>query len=87
MAKWLLSEVHERLEPRNLVGCGAGGTPAGGRKVEEGPGLVVWAASLDGAGVSTMHLTAEREGDGFALLGLPGDLREVRPTATPAARR
>ncbi len=75
MAKWLLSEVHERLEPRNLVGCGAGGTLAGGREVEEGPGLVVWAASLDGAGVSTMHLTAERDGDGFALLGLPADLR------------
>jgi small ligand-binding sensory domain FIST len=75
MAKWLLSEVHERLEPRNLVGCGAGGTLAGGREVEEGPGLVVWAASLDGAEVSTMHLTAERDGDGFALLGLPADLR------------
>jgi small ligand-binding sensory domain FIST len=75
MAKWLLSEVHERVEPRNLVGCGAGGTLAGGREVEEGPGLVVWAASLDGAGVSTMHLTAERDGDGFTLLGLPEDLR------------
>jgi small ligand-binding sensory domain FIST len=76
MAKWLLSEVHERLEPRSLIGCGAGGTLAGGREVEEGPGLVVWAASLDDAEVSTMHMTAERDGDSFALLGLPAGLRD-----------
>ena len=50
MAKWMLSEIHDRLEPRNLIGCGAGGTLASGREVEDGPGLVVWAASLDGAG-------------------------------------
>ena len=48
MAKWLLSEVHDRLEPAHLIGCGAGGTLASGREFEEGPGLVVWAASLPG---------------------------------------
>jgi len=74
MAKWLLSEVQERLEPRNLIGCGAGGTLAQGREMEEGPGLVVWAASLPGGEVSTMHLSAEREGEGFRLLGLPEEL-------------
>ncbi len=74
MAKWLLSEVQERLGPRNLIGCGAGGTLAQGREFEEGPGLVVWAASLPGAEVSTMHLSAERDGEGFRLLGLPEEL-------------
>jgi small ligand-binding sensory domain FIST len=74
MAKWLLSEVQDRLAPRNLIGCGAGGTLAQGRELEEGPGLVVWAASLPGAEISTMHLTAEREADGFRLLGLPEEL-------------
>jgi small ligand-binding sensory domain FIST len=74
MAKWLLSEVHDRLEPRNLIGCGAGGTLAQGRELEEGPGVVVWAASLPGAEVSTMHLSAERDGEGFRLLGLPEEL-------------
>jgi small ligand-binding sensory domain FIST len=74
MAKWLLSEVHERLQPRSLIGCGAGGTLAAGRELEEGPGLVVWAATLPGAEVTTMHVTAERDGDGFALLGLPREL-------------
>jgi small ligand-binding sensory domain FIST len=74
MAKWLLSEVHERLEPRALIGCGAGGTLGAGRELEEGPGVVVWGASLPGAEVETMHLTAEREADGFRLLGLPESL-------------
>jgi small ligand-binding sensory domain FIST len=74
MAKWLLSEVHDRLEPRNLIGCGAGGTVAGGREIEEGPGLAVWAAALPGADVSTLHVTAERGSADFSLLGMPKDL-------------
>jgi small ligand-binding sensory domain FIST len=71
MAKWLLSEVHERLDPRALIGCGAGGTVAGGNELEETPGVVVWAASMPGAELETMHVTAERDADGFRLLGLP----------------
>jgi small ligand-binding sensory domain FIST len=74
MAKWLLSEVHERLEPRALIGCGAGGTVAAGRELEDTPGIVVWGASLPGTVLQTMHVTAEREGDGFRLLGLPESL-------------
>jgi small ligand-binding sensory domain FIST len=76
MAKWLLSEVHERLEPRALIGCGAGGTVAAGRELEDTPGLVVWGASLPGAVLQTMHVTAEREAEGFRLLGLPESLTE-----------
>jgi small ligand-binding sensory domain FIST len=76
MAKWLLSEVHERLEPRTLIGCGAGGTVAGGHELEDTPGVVVWAASLPGAELETMHLTAERDGEGFRLLGMPESLSE-----------
>ena len=74
MAKWLLSEVHERLEPRALLGCGAGGTVAGGRELEDTPGVAVWGASLPKAELETMHLTAERDGEGFRLLGLPQSL-------------
>ncbi|HEY7267657.1 MAG TPA: FIST N-terminal domain-containing protein, partial [Solirubrobacterales bacterium] len=84
MAKWLLSEVHERLEPRALLGCGAGGTVAGGRELEEGPGIVVWSASLPEAELETMHLTAEREADGFRLLGLPEALTIERDASAPA---
>jgi small ligand-binding sensory domain FIST len=74
MAKWLLSEVHERLEPRALLGCGAGGTVAGGHELEDTPGIAVWAASLPAAELETMHLTAERDAEGFRLLGLPESL-------------
>ena len=74
MAKWLLSEVHERLEPRAVIGCGAGGTVAGGHELEETPGIAIWAASLPGAELETMHLTAERDAQGFRLLGLPVSL-------------
>ena len=79
MAKWLLSEVHERLEPRALIGCGAGGTVAGGQELEETPGVVVWSASLPGAELETMHITAERDGEGFRLLGFPESLSDVTP--------
>src|SRR3954453_8914626 len=77
MAKWLLSEVHERLEPRALIGCGGGGTVAAGRELEDTPGVVVWAASLPGAELETMHVTAERDAEGFRLLGLPESLAEA----------
>src|SRR6266516_1342097 len=79
MAKWLLSEVHERLEPRALIGCGAGGTVAGGHELEDTPGIVVWGASLPGAELETMHVTAERDGQGFRLLGLPESLAGPAP--------
>ena len=77
MAKWLLSEVHDRLEPRSLIGCGAGGTVAAGRELEDTPSVVVWAASLPGAVLQTMHVTAERDAEGFRLLGLPESLTEI----------
>ena len=76
MAKWLLSEVHDRLEPRALIGCGAGGTVAGGHELEETPGIAIWAASLPGAELETMHMTAERDAQGFRLVGLPVSLSE-----------
>ncbi len=85
MAKWLLSEVHERLEPRALIGCGAGGTVAGGHELEDTPGVVVWGASLPGAELETMHLTAERDGEGFRLLGLPEPLAVAADRSDPSS--
>jgi small ligand-binding sensory domain FIST len=72
--KWLLSELHDRLQPAALIGCGAGGALACGRELEQGPAVAVWAATLGGAEVRTLHLTAERSEEGFALLGLPSEL-------------
>jgi small ligand-binding sensory domain FIST len=55
-----LGEVAERLSPRSLIGCGAGGTLASGRELERGPGMVVWAASLPGAEVATIRFPDEQ---------------------------
>jgi small ligand-binding sensory domain FIST len=71
-AKWILSEVHERLAPRHLIGCGASGVVGGGHEIEEGPGAVVWAASLPGAEISTHHFLAE-PGAAGEVEGLPPD--------------
>jgi small ligand-binding sensory domain FIST len=84
MAKWVLSEVHERLDPRALIGCGAGGTVAAGRELEDTPGLVVWGASLPAAELETMHLTAERDAEGFRLLGLPESLASAADAGAAA---
>jgi small ligand-binding sensory domain FIST len=70
-AKWILSAIHERLEPEHLIGCGAGGVVAGGREIEEGPGAVVWALSAPEATISTHHLSVEQAGEDFDVLGLP----------------
>ena len=69
-AKSLLSAVHEELAPTHLIGCGAGGVVGPGRELEEGPGAVVWAASLPGARISTHHFRFEQNGAGARLIGL-----------------
>jgi small ligand-binding sensory domain FIST len=71
-AKWLLSAVHDELAPANLIGCGASGVVGGGREIEGGSGAVVWAASLPGARVETLHITAEPGNGG--IQGLPDEL-------------
>jgi small ligand-binding sensory domain FIST len=77
--KWILSAIHDELEPANLIGCGAGGVVGAGRELEEGPGAVVWAASLPGAEISTHHLRLERGEDEAELEGLaePSELGEA----------
>jgi small ligand-binding sensory domain FIST len=78
-AKSVLSMVHSELGPAKLIGCGAGGVVGAGREIEEGPGAVVWAASLPGADVETHHLRIDQTTDGTVLSGLPeeGDLGDV----------
>ena len=69
--KWILSSVHDHLEPRNLIGCGAGGVVGAGREVEEGPAAVVWAASMPDARIETQHFATQLSESGFELDGLP----------------
>lgn len=72
-AKPVLAEVHRRLEPSALIGCGAGGVVGGGREIEHGPGAVIWALSAPGARIVTHHLEAEQSEGRVALRGVPGD--------------
>ncbi len=64
-AKTILSTVHERLEPRSLIGCGAGGVLGAGRELETGPGAAVWALAGPGGARSpptTSRPSAARTG-------------------------
>lgn len=67
----LLAGINEQLEPGALVGCGAGGVLAGGREVEDGTAVAVWAAALDGGVASAFHASVEEVGEGLALSGFP----------------
>jgi small ligand-binding sensory domain FIST len=69
----ILAVVHSQLEPRVLVGCGAGGVVGGGREIEEGDGAVVWALSAPRATIEPLALTTAPVEDGIALAGLPED--------------
>jgi small ligand-binding sensory domain FIST len=73
----LLAAVHDRLAPRRLIGCGAGGVVGGGREIEEGPGAVVWALAAPGAEIETYNVEAERVEDGIRLHGVPADPSEA----------
>jgi small ligand-binding sensory domain FIST len=73
-AKWLLSAVHDELDPAHLIGCGASGVVGGGREIEGGAGAVVWAASLPGVDVATHHLAAEPGDGSLGVVGLPDRL-------------
>jgi small ligand-binding sensory domain FIST len=69
--KWILSAVHDQLDPGHLIGCGAGGVVGGGREIEEGPAAVVWAAAMPDAEIETHHFETEQTSDGFDVIGVP----------------
>jgi small ligand-binding sensory domain FIST len=70
--KWILSAVHDHLDPAHLIGCGAGGVVGGGREIEEGPAAVVWAATMPEAEIDTHHFETEQTSDGYDVVGIPG---------------
>jgi len=63
-----LETVGDVLAPGALIGCGAGGVLGGGRELEAGTAVVVWAAASGGDGeLRPFHATATEE----AVDGLP----------------
>jgi small ligand-binding sensory domain FIST len=69
-----LEGVHDELEPGVLIGCGAGGVVGGGREIEGGTAVTVWAACFDEGTVSTFHAEVTEVEDGLSVSGVP-DLR------------
>src|SRR5438132_9553029 len=63
--------VREELAPRHLLGCVAEGVVAGGRELERGPAVAVWAAALPGAQIECFHVAAAQTPEGIALTGVP----------------
>ena len=72
-ARPILAAVHAGLEPRSLIGCGAGGVLGAGRELEAGPGAVVWALAAPRGRISTHHFEVESQaiGEGIAVRGVP----------------
>jgi small ligand-binding sensory domain FIST len=68
----MLAAVHAELAPAALVGCGAGGVLGGGRELEGGTGVAVWAAALEGGEARAFHATVRREEEEVGVLdGMP----------------
>ena len=63
--------VREELAPRHLLGCVAEGVVAGGRELERGPAVAVWAGALPGAEIECFHVAAEQTEEGIAMAGFP----------------
>lgn len=72
-AESLLGIVRAGLAPGALIGCGAGGVAGGGREVEGGGGLAVWALSAPDAKIGARHLITRPADGAIALGGLPDD--------------
>ncbi|HEX4107651.1 MAG TPA: FIST N-terminal domain-containing protein, partial [Solirubrobacteraceae bacterium] len=64
--------IHEVLDPEAVIGCGASGVVAGGREIEDGTALTVWAASLPDSLVTPFHAEVEPlDEQRAALVGMP----------------
>ena len=66
-----LEAVHDVLAPDTLVGCGAGGVLGGGREIEHGTAVSVWAASFGGRGAASPFHAVVEAGEETVLAGLP----------------
>ena len=66
-----VAAVEEELGPAHLLGCVAQGVLARDCELEEGPAVVVWAASLPGAQIECFHAAAMPANGGVAVTGFP----------------
>lgn len=70
-AESMATRFRDALRPRAFLGCTVQGTIATGVEIESGPSVVLFAARLPGARLSTFHVAAREAPDGFVFDGLP----------------
>jgi small ligand-binding sensory domain FIST len=70
-AEAIASAIHETLAPAALLGCTTEAVVGGGREIEGGPAVAVWAANLPGASVETFVAGLQQMPDGEAIIGFP----------------
>jgi small ligand-binding sensory domain FIST len=68
----IASTIRATLAPRALLGCAAVSVLGGGREVERGPGISLWAGRT--GPVSPFHLSVAQSPDGLTFTGWPEDL-------------
>jgi small ligand-binding sensory domain FIST len=74
--------LSERTGTANVIGCTAQGVIAGAHELEDGPGLVLWAASLPGVDVEVFGLRLHRlDGEQLAVSGWPSTEPGANSTA------
>jgi small ligand-binding sensory domain FIST len=66
--------LRKLCDPEVLVGCTVAGVAGGGREVEQGPALSVFAARFGAGHATGFALDAVRTSDGFEILGWPDAL-------------
>ncbi len=71
-----LEGVGESLAPPLIAGCGAAGVLAGGREVEEGTAVAVWAVALGDAGAEVFHAETSTS-DEVVVTGLPDEQADL----------
>ncbi len=81
-AEGLLAAIHDVLAPEHLLGCMGEAIVGGGREVESGSALAVWAAHLPGAELLPFRLVARPVEDGLGVLGWPDSI-EADGSAAP----
>lgn len=70
-ARNVATAIHELLQPRAAFGGSVSGVIGGGLCLEGGPGISVWAATLDDTAVRTMLLESTETPEGGAVTGWP----------------
>jgi small ligand-binding sensory domain FIST len=72
----------EALQTETLLGCTGESIVGGGREIEDGPALSLWAARLPGASILPMHLEFARTPEGGTLVGWPDALPAEWPAGS-----